>query len=394
MSNPQILPEEWIADSLENFLSHHHSKTNIIYIAVVITLIIFLLSLPFLYVDISVEGVGNIRPIKERSTLVSPVTEIVDHVYVREGDFIRKGDPLIKFRTKAADTKIEHQKSIQEDYRHQCHDLAFLVKGARPVSFEAPNREQEYLSYIAQTSRIEADLRHFKTEWLRNKALFDEKLISEEEYSKYYYQYVDKLNELKSTKENRLATWQADLTSLRNQLSETKSNIQTGKIDKHMYVLRAPVSGTLESFSGIYSGMPVQAGSQLAVISPHSSLYAETYVEPKDIAFIRPGMPAKIQIEAFNYNEWGVIEGKVASVSSDYVIDRANNYLFKVRVKLDKNYLTLQKTGQRGYIKKGMTTVVHFMVTRKSLFNLIFQTIDSWINPTQYINQPNKEKNA
>lgn len=105
-------------------------------------------------------------------------------------------------------------------------------------------------------------------------------------------------------------------------------------------------------------------------------------------------MPAKIQIEAFNYNEWGVIEGKVASVSSDYVIDRANNYLFKVRVKLDKNYLTLQKTGQRGYIKKGMTTVVHFMVTRKSLFNLIFQTIDSWINPTQYINQPNKEKNA
>lgn len=100
MSNPQILPEEWIADSLENFLSHHHSKTNIIYIAVVITLIIFLLSLPFLYVDISVEGVGNIRPIKERSTLVSPVTEIVDHVYVREGDFIRKGDPLIKFEPK------------------------------------------------------------------------------------------------------------------------------------------------------------------------------------------------------------------------------------------------------------------------------------------------------
>lgn len=136
-------------------------------------------------------------------------------------------------------------------------------------------------------------------------------------------------------------------------MRETKSNIKGDEIDKRMFILNAPVSGTLESFSGIYPGMPVQAGTQLAVISPQSSLYVEAFVKPKDIAFIRQGMPAKIQIDAFNYNEWGMLEGKVESISSDCIIDQQNNYLFKVRVKLDGNYLTLKKTGRKGYIKKG-----------------------------------------
>lgn len=63
------------------------------------------------------------------------------------------------------------------------------------VCLKPPNREQEYLSFVAQTNQIKSDIRNFKTEWLRNKALYDEKMISEEEYNKYYYQYLDKTNE-------------------------------------------------------------------------------------------------------------------------------------------------------------------------------------------------------
>lgn len=391
MNNPQILPEEWIADSLENYLSKRHSKTNIIYIVVILSLAVFLILLPFIYVDISVEGSGEIRPWEERNTLSSPVTEIIDRVYVREGDFVKKGQPILKFRTNSTDTKIDYQKTKLDNYRSQCHDLEYLVKGIRPGMFDAPNREQEYLSFIAQTNQIKSDIRNFKTEWLRNKALYDEKMISEEEYNKYYYQYLDKTNELKTTVESKLATWQTDLNSLRNQLRETRSNIKSDKIDKRMFVLNAPVSGTLESFSGVYSGMPVQAGTQLAIISPQSSLYVETFVKSKDIAFIQQGMPAKIQIDAFNYNEWGMLEGKVASISSDCIIDQQNNILFKVRVKLDKNYLTLKKIGRKGFIKKGMTAIVHFLVTRRSLFDLLYQSMDCWINPTQHINNDKKQ---
>lgn len=384
-NNAQILPNEWIKDSLENYLSKRSAKFNIIYVVTIAFILIGIILLPFIYVNISVEGTGYIRPKTERSTIIAPVTEIVDHVYIKEGDSVVKGQPIIKFRTNNVNAKINYQELLQDNCLNQCHDLEYLVKGTCPPSFKSANREQEYYSLIAQSAQIKADIRHLKTEWLRNKALYDDKLISEEEYENCYYQYLDKLNELKTLIEGKRASWETDLNGLRQQLQETHSNIEENVSDKHLLILKAPVSGTVENFNGIYPGTPIQAGTNLAVIIPKAPLYIEAFVKPKDIAFIRKNMTAKIQVDAFNYNEWGTLEGIVESVSSDYVIDQNNNYLFKVRVKLNNDYLTHNKTHQRGYIRKGMTTVVRFMVTRKNLFDLLYQSMDSWINPTQYI---------
>lgn len=39
-----------------------------------------------------------------------------------------------------------------------------------------------------------------------------------------------------------------------------------------------------------------------------------------------------------------------------------------------------------------MTAIIHFMVTRRSLFDLLYQSMDAWVNPTQSINN-DKEQN-
>jgi len=50
--------------------------------------------LPYLiiYVDISVQGSGVVRPVTEKTEIKSAITELVDSVYVREGDRVNKGD--------------------------------------------------------------------------------------------------------------------------------------------------------------------------------------------------------------------------------------------------------------------------------------------------------------
>ena len=50
---------------------------------------------------------------------------------------------------------------------------------------------------------------------------------------------------------------------------------------------------------------------------------------------------------------------------------------------IDKDYLIL-KNGYKGFIKKGMVATVHFMLTKQSLFHLLYQKMDNWINPSQY----------
>jgi HlyD family secretion protein len=73
-------------------------------------------------------------------------------------------------------------------------------------------------------------------------------------------------------------------------------------------------------------------------------------------------------------------------ISSDFMTDNSGtNAFYKVKCSLDKNYL-VRKNGIKGFLKKGMAVSAHFMITKRSLFDLLYQKIDDWANPTQYKN--------
>ncbi len=59
--------------------------------------------------------------------------------------------------------------------------------------------------------------------------------------------------------------------------------------------------------------------------------------------------------------------------------------MFKAKCNLNTNFLAL-KNGIKGTLKKGMTIRAHFLVADRSLFQLLYQNLDDWINPTQYRN--------
>ena len=51
---------------------------------------------------------------------------------------------------------------------------------------------------------------------------------------------------------------------------------------------------------------------------------------------------------------------------------------------MEQDYL-IHRKGLKGNLKKGMTVSAHFMIARRSLFDLLYQKMDDWINPSQYI---------
>ena len=108
---------------------------------------------------------------------------------------------------------------------------------------------------------------------------------------------------------------------------------------------------------------------------PDSTLYAEINVSPHNIGYIAENMPVNIRIDAFNSNEWGSISGKVTEISSDFMTDTSgNNVFYKVKCSMDKNYL-LRKNGVKNILKKGMPVSVHFRITKRSLFELLYQQL-------------------
>lgn len=378
-----LLPNKWIENSIEAYLYQHTTVSQKIYWVVLAAISITLVSLPFIYVDITVQGSGIIRPVAEKTEIISPLSELVDSVFIREGAQVKKGDAILRFRTNQTDYKISYQTSRLSDYEAHLADLSYLSKGEKPQTFYSSVRQREYTYYIQRRLELTTAIEQAEKEYQREKMLYDKQLISTEEYEKYYYQYESRKNELASFAESQLNTWQADLNSYRNLYGEMQTALKQEVVDKDLCIVRSPVNGTVDQFMGIYRGSSLQAGQSLAIISPDSALYIETYVTPRDIGYVYIGMPVNVQVESFNYNQWGSITGEVADISSDFLTDNQGYSFYKVKCSMEKDYLTL-KNGRQGKLKKGMSVAAHFRITRRSLFDLLYQKIDDWINPAQY----------
>lgn len=381
-----LLPNEWIENSIETYIYQHTTKSQVIYWIVLLAVTITLVALPFIYVDISVQGSGVVRPVAEKAEITSSITEIVDSVFVKEGEQVNKGDVILRFRTNSSDYKINYQTSRLNDCSAQLADLAYLAEGNCPKFFSSPVRQQEYAYFIRKKQELETGLAQAEKEYLRNKTLFEKKVISEEEYDSYYFKFKSQQNELASLVQSQISTWQADQNTYRNTYNEMSTNLKQEIKDKDMYIVRSPVDGTVDQFSGVYRGSSIQAGQSLAVISPDSTLCIEVYVTPRNIGFMNIGMPVNVQVESFNYNEWGTIPGRVKDISSDFLTDNQGNSFYKVKCEMERDFLQL-KNGRIGKLKKGMTVNAHFMVTRRSLFDLLYQKMDGWVNPKQYENE-------
>lgn len=85
-----LLPSEFIENSIETYIYHHSTKSQKIYWVVLIAVTLCLISLPFTYVTISVQGSGTIRPIAEKTEIKSPVTELVDSIFYMKEKKLKK----------------------------------------------------------------------------------------------------------------------------------------------------------------------------------------------------------------------------------------------------------------------------------------------------------------
>lgn len=378
------LPQNFMQDCLESYIYKHTTKSQAIYIMVLLAVIACLVALPLIYVDVTVQNPGMVRPVNERTEVKASVSEWVDSVYVREGARLQQGDTILRLRT---DNLLARQNLLRQkmgDMNRQLSDLGKLAEGNAPQYFASGVRMQENAYYTKRKNELETLLEKARNEYARNKQLFDKEVISADEYEQYLFALRKAENEYSSLINSQLSVWQTDKNSLAINRAELQSSLEQLQKEYEMHYVTSPVSGTLEQFTGIYKGNSISAGQTLGVVSPDSTLYTEVYVSPRNIGYLHEGMPVNVQVESFNYNEWGTIEGTVREISSDFYFDsNAQSSYYKVKCELDRDYLTL-KNGRKGQLKKGMTVYAHFILTRRSLFDLLYQKIDHWINPTQY----------
>ena len=84
-------------------------------------------------------------------------------------------------------------------------------------------------------------------------------------------------------------------------------------------------------------------------------------------------------MSAKNYNQWGAVAGTISDISNDVILVEGEP-VFKVTSTLDQDFLVLQN-GYKGRLKKGMTLNARFVLTERSLWQLLYDKVDNWLNP-------------
>jgi adhesin transport system membrane fusion protein len=101
--------------------------------------------------------------------------------------------------------------------------------------------------------------------------------------------------------------------------------------------IRSPVRGTVKRLLVNTVGGVVQPGKDMIEIVPlEDALLLEARVQPRDIAFLRPGQPAIVKFTAYDFAVYGGLDGTLEHIGADTVMDDKGNAFYVVRVRTNK----------------------------------------------------------
>lgn len=375
---PTLFPPEIIKGSSENYFSEDSARSRIIYLSVLLFIIGTIGLLPWIRVQVTTQSEGIVRSGQEDNPIIPVVTGEVISCKMRDNLQVKAHDTLMVIAADQINQEIKFLNYNLTEMSQICFDLQQLLDGEN-CHFKTAWGNQEYLSYSGRVAEENIKLVQAETDYKLAERLFQKGITPRYEFEKTASQYQYEIKRVNSIKDQQLTIWQEKLKESKLQLNEHNSKIAQLQKAKKQYAILAPVSGIITDFSGVKEGNFVLPNQPIAKISPNDDLLAECYVSSADIGLIEVGTPATFQFHAYNYNLWGMASGKVMEISGN-VINLNNKLVFKVRCQLEQNFLKL-KNGTKGELIKGMTLTGRFRVTDRTMFQLLYDKADNWLNP-------------
>lgn len=292
---------------------------------------------------------GKLEPGSKVRAIDAPAPGLVDAVFVKEGDPVSQGDPLVRFDLRESRSKLTAATAVRDRLRNENQiyrvilgegDSAGLtvnqreqllerqrsLAGKRQASVDGVRKTQALIGglrknlanaqdvasrfrSLARTgamselqlrdaenkvNQLSADLLVQQAELSRSKAVLAETEARPGE-------------ELRSKIESNLK----ELTELERQISEAQRQLQYSQ-------LTAPIDGVVFDLSvGRGSVVSLPVAKPLLKIVPRDDLQARVYIPNNAIGFVRTGQSAQISFESYRSSDYGRIPAKVVRIGSD-----------------------------------------------------------------------------
>ena len=332
----------------------------------------------FGHVDIVASASGKIVP-SGRVKLIQPFEiGVVRAIDVRDGQSVKAGDTLIELDPTMTAAEQEHIRSDLIAAQLDAARLrAVLSDGDNPeAAFQPPDgasadliamqkqfllrqteeyrdnlaaldrqraqKEAERDAIAATISKLDADEPIIQQRVDIRKTLVDKELGSRLTYLETLQQLTENEKDM-SIQRKRLDEANAAIAGLIDTRAQTAAEFHRklfGELNEaerkaaglgrdlvkavertKLQVLTAPVDGVVQQLSVHTVGGVVTPAQQLAVVVPSDTvLEVEAMISNRDVGFVHPGQDVQIKVDTFNFTRYGVLHGKVSSVSQDAIV--------------------------------------------------------------------------
>ena len=344
-------------------------------------------------------GTGKITPSSHAQVIESLDGGIVSAMLVREGDIVERGQMLARldptrFQSNYGESaaRVRALRASSERLRSELtgEPLRFSEESMRDPELVARER-QLYESRRRNLNETVANLKKtyqlVMSELRMTQPLVAKGAASEVEVIRLQRQATELQGKIDEAR-NEFAVRAREEQVKTNADLEAQIQAMSGKADQvDRATLFSPVRGIVKDIQVTTVGGVLQPGGKLMEIVPlEDQLLVETRINPRDIAYIRPGLPATVKVTAYDSSIYGNLTGQVEVVSPDTLQDEVRRDQFYYRVYVRTKSAELQnKSGQRFPILPGMVANVEIKTGQKSV-------LDYLIKPLNKVNEALRER--
>ena len=231
-----------------------------------------------------VSGTGQIKP-KTYVNVGATSFGRITHLYVKEGDHVRKGDIVARVESVQPESAVDAQKQT-------------ITANQRNVDANIANEK----TAAANVEQAKATLEQGKFDYERAKALYAAQIMAKQDFDAKKAAYdvdVATLNQ----REAALVQARAQTESSRSQVSQSVAMLRGNDYSLDLTISRAPFDGLVTNVpvregETVVVGIQNAEGSTLMTLADMSVITAEVKVDETDIVNMALGQPADVTVDA------------------------------------------------------------------------------------------------